>query len=101
MKDQLREARERRDKARLVKSARMFAMCRKAGVEEPLRAVAIALAAFEDMPLADASTFVRRNEPNLEDLAWAFERSNTPEEFEERLAQRLAEAKGGRGPRAR
>jgi len=97
VKDQLREARERRDKARLVKSARMFAMCRKAEVEEPLRAVALALAAFEEMPLADATNFVRRNEPNLQDLAWAFERSNTPEEFEERLAERLADVRGRRG----
>jgi hypothetical protein len=97
LKDQLLEARQKRDKARLVKSARMYAMCRKAGVEEPLRAVTLALAAFEEMQLADAAGFVRRNEPNLEDLAWAFERSNTPEEFEERLAERLAAVKGERG----
>lgn len=97
MKDQLREAREKREKARLVRSARMYAMCRRAGVEDPLQVVAIALAAFEEMPLPEAVGFVRRNEPNLEDLAWAFERSNTPEEFEARLAERLAAAKGREG----
>ena len=47
----------------------------------------LALAAFEDMPLRDALVFVRYNEQNLEDLAWAFKNSNSAEEFEQRLKQ--------------
>ena len=59
-------------KGQLVKAARMYAMCRKAGVPEPMDVTGLAVAAFEDMPLKQALVFVRTNEQNLEDLAWAF-----------------------------
>ncbi len=45
------EARLRQHKARLVKAGRMYAMCQKAQVADPLELVALGLAAFEEMPL--------------------------------------------------
>ena len=71
----------------LIKTARMYAMSQKAEVENPLDVTGLALAAFEDMPLRQALVFVRSNEQNLEDLAWAFRNSNTAEEFEQRLKE--------------
>ena len=47
----------------------------------------LALAAFEDMPLRQALVFVRSNQQNLEDLAWAFRNSSSAEEFEQRLKE--------------
>ena len=75
------------DKERLVKTARMYAMCQGAEVANPLDVAGMALAAFEDLPLRDALVFVRSNEQNLEDLAWAFKNSDSAEEFEQRLKQ--------------
>ena len=72
-------------KERLVKAARMYAMCEKAGVAEPMDVTGLAVAAFEDLPLREALVFVRTNEQNVRDLAWAFENSRTAEEFEQRL----------------
>ena len=63
----------------------MYAMCRKAEVAEPMDVTALAVAAFEDMPLKQAIVLVRSNEQNVKDLAWAFENSTTAEEFEQRL----------------
>jgi HD superfamily phosphohydrolase YqeK len=74
-------------KRRLVKAARMYAMCRKAEVAEPLEVAGIAVAAFEDMPLKNALIFVRSNEQNIEDLAWTFENSSSIEEFEQKLKE--------------
>jgi hypothetical protein len=74
-------------KAQLLKAARMYAMSRKAEVAEPMDVTALAVAAFEDMPLKQAIVFVRSNEQNVKDLAWAFENSSTAEEFEQRLKQ--------------
>ena len=74
-------------KNRLVKSARMYAMCQKARVADPLQLVGLALAAFEEMPLKEALAFLRVERANLEDLAWAFMHSNSPDEFEERLRE--------------
>ena len=74
-------------KERLVKAARMYAMSEKAGVDEPLDVVGLAVAAFEDMPLKQAFVFVRSNEQNIKDLAWAFKNSNSAEEFEQRVKE--------------
>jgi hypothetical protein len=74
-------------KAQLLKAARMYAMCRTAEVAKPMDVTALAVAAFEDMPLKQAIVFVRSNEQNVKDLAWAFENSNTAEEFEQRLKE--------------
>ncbi len=74
-------------KERLVKTARMYTMCQKAGVAEPLDVVGLALAAFEDMPLRQAMVFVRSNERNIQDLAWAFRNSDTAQEFEQRVKE--------------
>ena len=74
-------------KKQLLKTARMYAMCRKAEVAEPLDVAALALAAFEDLPMNQAVVFVQSNEQNIRDLAWAFENSNSPEEFEQRLKE--------------
>ena len=74
-------------KERLVKSARMYAMSEKAGVAEPLDVVGLAVAAFADMPLNQAFVFVRSNEQNITDLAWAFKNSNSAEEFERRVKE--------------
>jgi anion-transporting ArsA/GET3 family ATPase len=74
-------------KKQLLKTARMYAMCRKAEVAEPLDVAALALAAFEDMNMKQAVVFVQSNEQNIKDLAWAFENSNSPEEFEHRLKE--------------
>ena len=74
-------------KAKLLKAARMYAMCLKAEVAEPMDVTALAVAAFEDMPLKQAIVLVRSNEQNVKDLAWAFENSSTPEEFEQRLQE--------------
>ena len=71
----------------LIKTARMYTMSQKAEVENPLDVTGLALAAFEDMPLRQALIFVRSNEQNLEDLAWAFRNSNSAEEFERRLKE--------------
>ena len=84
------EARLRQHKGRLIKAARMYAMCRKAEMENPLQLVAVALAAFEEMPLKEALAFIRVERENLEDMAWAFTHSGSPGEFE----KRLKEAKG-------
>ena len=81
------EARLQEHKSRLVKAARMYAMCQKARVADPLELVALALAAFEEMPLKEALAFLRVERANLEDLAWAFMHSNSPDEFEERLRE--------------
>jgi hypothetical protein len=74
-------------KERLVKTARMYTMCQKAGVAEPMDVAGLALAAFEDMPLRQAMVFVRSNERNIEDLAWAFNNSGSAEEFEQRVKE--------------
>ncbi len=74
-------------KKRLIKVARMYAMCHKAEVAEPLDVAALAIAAFEDLPLKQAIVFVRSNEKNIKDLAWAFQNSNSPEEFEQRVKE--------------
>ena len=89
------QATMREYKERLVKTARMLAMCEKAGVAEPMDVAGLAVAAFEDMPLDGAMVFVRSNERNIRDLAWAFKNSNSAEEFE----QRVKELKGS--PEAR
>ena len=74
-------------KEQLVKTARMYAMCQKAKVAEPFDVVALAVAAFEDMTLQQAAVFVRSNEQNIEDLAWAFRNANSAEEFEQKLKE--------------
>ena len=74
-------------KEQLVKAARMYVMCQKAGVPEPMDVTGLAVAAFEDMPLRQALVFVRTNERNIEDLAWAFSNSNSAEEFEQRVKE--------------
>ena len=71
----------------LIKTARMYAMCQKAEVENPWEVAGLALAAFEEMPLKQALVFVRSNEQNLEDLAWAFRNSSSAEEFEQKLKE--------------
>lgn len=72
-------------KRQLIKAARMYAMCKKAEVDEPMDVTGLAVAAFEDMPLKQALLFVRSNEQNIEDLAWAFSNSGSPQEFEQRV----------------
>jgi hypothetical protein len=79
--------REREFKERLVKAARMYAMCEKAGVSEAMDVTRLAVAAFEDLPLREAMVFVRTNEQNVRDLAWAFANSKSAEEFEQRLGE--------------
>lgn len=74
-------------KTRLVKAARMLSMCQKAEVTEPLDITGLALAAFEDVPLKQALLFMRTNERNITDLAWAFSNSNSAEEFEQRVKE--------------
>ena len=74
-------------KERLIKASRMYAMCEKAGVDEPMDVTGMAVAAFEDLPLGEALVFVRTNEQNVRDLAWAFANSESAEEFEQRLGE--------------
>ncbi|QIN84686.1 hypothetical protein GBA63_20045 [Rubrobacter tropicus] len=81
------EAMVREQKAQLVKAARMYAMTQKAGVPEPMDVTGLAVAAFEDMQLREAMLFVRMNEQNIKDLAWAFGNSNSAEEFEQRIKE--------------
>jgi hypothetical protein len=85
-------------KAQLVKAARMYAMCEKAEVAEPLDVVGLAMAAFEDMPLKQALVLVRSNEQNVKDLAWAFQNSSSAEEFEQRVKE-IRNLPSGRQPR--
>jgi len=89
MVDNAKSANARLDefKRQLVKTARMYAMCRKANVAEPLDVAALGLAAFEDMTMKQAVVFVQSNEQNIKDLAWAFANSNSPEEFEQKLKE--------------
>ena len=89
-------------KEQLVKAARMYAMCRKAGVPEPLDVTGLAVAAFEDMPLKQALVFVRTNEQNIEDLAWALSNSSSAEEFEQKVKEikYLPDDQGQSGGRA-
>ncbi len=92
------EARLRELKEQLVKAARMYAMCQKAGVAEPMDVTGMAVAAFEDMPLREALVFVRTNEQNVKDLAWAFANSKSAEEFEQRLGEiKTLPERGGPG----
>ena len=81
------KTRVRELKEQLVKAARMYAMCQKAGVAEPLDVTALAVAAFEDMPLKQAIVLVRTNEQNVKDLAWAFKNSRSTQEFEQRVKE--------------
>lgn len=81
------QARLEEVKKRLIKTARMYAMCQKAEVPEPLDVAALAVAAFEDLPMKQSVVFVQSNEQNIKDLAWAFKNSNSPEEFEQRLKE--------------
>jgi hypothetical protein len=74
-------------KKQLIKTARMYAMCEKAEVPEPLDVAALAVAAFEDMPMKQAVVFVQSNEQNIKDLAWALKNSNSAEEFEQRVKE--------------
>jgi hypothetical protein len=74
-------------KRRLIKAARMYAMCQKAGVAEPMDVTALAVAAFEDMPLKHAIVFLRSNEQNVKDLSWAFSNSRSAQEFEQRVKE--------------
>jgi hypothetical protein len=74
-------------KERLIKAARMYAMCEKAGVAESMDVTGLAVAAFEDLPLRDAMFFVRTNEQNIRDLSWASANSGSAEEFEQRLGE--------------
>jgi tryptophanyl-tRNA synthetase len=74
-------------KRQLIKTARMYAMCQKAGVAEPLDVAALAVAAFEDMSMKQAVVFVQSNEQNIKDLAWAFANSSSPEEFEQKVKE--------------
>ena len=76
-----------RYKELLIKTARMYTMCQKAEVQNAWDVTGLALAAFEDMPLKQALVFVRSNQQNIEDLAWAFKNSNSPEEFEQRIKE--------------
>lgn len=82
-----REARLYEQKKLLIKTARMYAMCQKAEVAEPMDVAALAVAAFEDLSMKQAIMFVRSNEQNIKDLAWAFKNSNSPEEFEQRVKE--------------
>ena len=82
-----REARLYEHKKLLIKTARMYAMCQKAEVAEPMDVAALAVAAFEDLSMKQAIMFVRSNEQNIKDLAWAFKNSNSPEEFEQRVKE--------------
>ena len=88
-------------KRQLVKAARMYAMCQKAEVAEPLEVTGLAVAAFEDMPLKQALVFLRSNEQNVKDLAWAFKNSNTAEEFEQRVKEIKDLPNGGSGTQRR
>ena len=81
------KTRVREFKERLVKASRMYAMCQKAGVADPLDVTALAVAAFEDMPLKQAIMLVRTNEQNVKDLAWAFKNSGSAQEFEQRVKE--------------
>lgn len=74
-------------KKQLIKTARMYAMCQKAEIAEPMDVATLAVAAFEDMTMKQAVVFVRSNEQNIKDLAWAFKNSNSQEEFEQRLKE--------------
>ena len=85
-------------KAQLVKASRMYAMCEKAGVAEPMDVTGMAVAAFEDMTLREALVFVRTNEQNIRDLAWAFANSGSAAEFERRLGEiKTLPERGGPG----
>jgi hypothetical protein len=85
-------------KAQLVKASRMYAMCEKAGVAEPMDVAGMAVAAFEDMTLREALVFVRTNEQNIKDLAWAFANSGSAAEFERRLGEiKTLPERGGPG----
>lgn len=81
------EARVREFKEQLVKAARMYAMSQKAGVPEPMDVTGLAVAAFEDIQLREALLFVRTNEQNIRDLAWALGTSNSAEDFEQRVKE--------------
>ena len=89
MADSTRSEKARLDevKRQLIKTARMYAMCQKAEVAEPLDVAALALAAFEDLTMKQAVVFVQSNEQNIRDLAWAFENSNSHEDFYQRLKE--------------
>ena len=86
-------------KQQLVKAARMYAMCEKAGGAEPLGVTALAVAAFEDMPLKQAVVLVRTNEQNVKDLDLALKNSGSAQEFEQRVKE-LKNLSGNKGARS-
>ncbi len=86
-------------KRQLVKAARMLAMCQKASIPEPLDITGFAVAAFEDMELRQAMLFVRTNEQNIKDLAWALGNSSSAEEFERRVKEIKTLPNSGEGRR--
>ena len=79
--------RVREFKEQLVKAARMYAMCRKADVSEPMDVTGLAVAAFEDMQLREAMLFVSTNDQIIKDLAWARGNSSPAEESEPRVKE--------------
>ncbi|MBA2442560.1 MAG: hypothetical protein H0V53_09165 [Rubrobacter sp.] len=74
-------------KKRLIKAARMYVMCEKTGVPEPLDVTALGISAFEELPITKATVFVQSNRQNIKDLAWALSESGSQEEFERKLKE--------------
>ncbi|MBA2443203.1 MAG: hypothetical protein H0V53_12485, partial [Rubrobacter sp.] len=70
-----------------LKAGRMYHLCRESEIEEPWNIVALAVCSFEQMHTKDGWEFVLSNRVDIENIAWVFENSSSPEEFKERLVE--------------
>lgn len=85
---------------RTLKAGRMLHMCRENGTEDPWNTVAMAVCAFEKLHTKDGWEFLLMNRNDIEDIAGAYEKAGSPEEFAGellRLKERSLPRRAGEG----
>ncbi len=70
-----------------LKAGRMYHLCQEREIEDLWNLIVLAICAFEGMHTKEAWEFVLLNRRDVEDIAGVFERSNTPDEFREKLTE--------------
>ncbi|QIN83354.1 hypothetical protein GBA63_12445 [Rubrobacter tropicus] len=85
---------------RTLKAGRMLYMCHENGTEDPWNTVAMAVCAFEGLHTKDGWEYLLMNRRDIEDIAGAYEKADTPEEFTReilRLKERDLAPRSGNG----